>query len=450
MQLPESLLRDSSSLDSSKIPVERAMEFRTQLANWLPGKQYALVYRGTRDGMNAEAFHRLCDVEPETLVIVRARTHRLFSKNEYYVFGGYASAPWVGSTLATQRDSFVFVITNSHGSPITQMKAVTTVTRTASNAINLLLKSEESILGSAGASGPVFENGFSITGPSAAKSFDKSSRCTVRKDGWFGDTLGFGGTTFTPTETFEPREVEVYRVYNAETGLGASIESSTLEAASQAGTNPFSSSQGQVIAANPFTAAPAVSSDSLAPDSFIVWAGQARMKDFERKLANWLPRKRFRLLYRGSRDGMTPKAFHTKCDDLGPTLVLVRYKSSVFGGYAGKSWVTPPGKDPEFIDAPDSFLFNVSNPYNDPITKMPINKSSSFSTWAMVSDRQNGPHFHSGFSITADSPTSTFGGLSKCDITPTWVYGDPLGRGHETFTGEWWFTPDDVEVYRVV
>jgi hypothetical protein len=440
MQAPESLLRDCSSLDSSKISVEKAMEFRSLLATWLPGKQFTLIYRGTRDGMTAEAFHRCCDAESETLIIVRARTHHLFSKNEYFVFGGYASAPWVGSTLSMQSSSFLFVIKNSHESPVSQLK----IARRAGL---------DSVLVYTNGAGPVFEGGFSIAGPSASKSFDKSSRCTVRKEGCFGDPLGLGVSTFTPAENFEPREVEVYRVFDVEVSLSSRGMGGVYPFTPVSVVNPSPASTpatAPVVAASRFPTSPADSSSLLASDSFILWAGQARAKEFEQKLRKWLPAKRFQLLYRGSRDGMTPAAFHGRCDNLGPTLVLVRHKSSVFGGYAGKSWVCPPGKDPDFIDAPDSFLFNISNPYNDPITKMPINTSSSFRNWAMVSDRKDGPHFHSGFSITADSPTGTFSGLSKCDITPTWVYGDPLGRGHETFTGEWWFTPDDVEVYRVV
>jgi hypothetical protein len=77
----------------------------------------------------------------------------------------------------------------------------------------------------------------------------------------------------------------------------------------------------------------------------------------------WLPGKRFELLYRGSRDGMTPAAFHEKCDGKGATLVLVAGQSEgqpvcVFGGYAGKSWERGPEKGmPRDIDYDDGFAF---------------------------------------------------------------------------------------------
>lgn len=45
------------------------------------------------------------------------------------------------------------------------------------------------------------------------------------------------------------------------------------------------------------------------------------------------------LIYRGSRDGYTSKAFHDKCDNQGPTISIIRNDLKyVFGGFANASW----------------------------------------------------------------------------------------------------------------
>lgn len=50
-------------------------------------------------------------------------------------------------------------------------------------------------------------------------------------------------------------------------------------------------------------------------------------------MTTWLPGGRaYSLLYRGTRDGLTAAQFHKRCDDMGPTLVLVKSDNgSVFG-----------------------------------------------------------------------------------------------------------------------
>jgi hypothetical protein len=152
--------------------------------------------------------------------------------------------------------------------------------------------------------------------------------------------------------------------------------------------------------------------------------------------------KRFELLYRGSRDGMTPAAFHDKCDGNGPTLVLVAGQSEgqpvcVFGGYAGKSWERGPetGMFGEGIDAPDSFLFTVSNPFGDGISKLPNKMSGYFAGRAVVCHACCGPWFSFGFRVgtSFSTPTKEFQQDSSCDLMTKGCFGDPLGRGNNTF-----------------
>jgi hypothetical protein len=182
--------------------------------------------------------------------------------------------------------------------------------------------------------------------------------------------------------------------------------------------------------------------------------------EFVGKLSReWLPDKRFELLYRGSRDGMTAAAFHDKCDGKGPTLVLVAGQSEgqpvcVFGGYAGKSWERGPEslwKPAKAIDARDSFLFTVLNPFGDGIVRIAVNEGSRWADRAMLCHAGLGPVFSGGFGVTSIglSSTATFDSSSNCGLIPAGAFGDPLDRGYNTFTGSQCFTPCEVEVWRV-
>lgn len=84
-------------------------------------------------------------------------------------------------------------------------------------------------------------------------------------------------------------------------------------------------------------------------------------------IANWvsetvnLNKSSFHLLYRGSRDGFTAKAFHERCDDKGPTVVIIENTTgNKFGGFASVSWTSPANcvsiKSEESFS---SFLFSV-------------------------------------------------------------------------------------------
>jgi hypothetical protein len=184
-------------------------------------------------------------------------------------------------------------------------------------------------------------------------------------------------------------------------------------------------------------------------------ADAAVRREFIGKLTTeWLRGKRFELLYRGSHDGMAAAAFHDKCDGKGPTLVLVAGQSKgqpvcVFGGYAGKSWEGP--ESGKWVDARDSFLFTVLNPFGDGKVKMPFNKGSNWAGMAMYCDAGYGPSFVGGFSVVGSScsPTAVFDGESDCDLGSYGTFGNPLGRGYQTFTGDEYFRPLEIEVWSV-
>ena len=59
-----------------------------------------------------------------------------------------------------------------------------------------------------------------------------------------------------------------------------------------------------------------------------------------KQLVDWVEDKMFRwkLCYRASVDGWNGENFHRKCDDVGPTVTLIKCGTNVFGGYNDQSW----------------------------------------------------------------------------------------------------------------
>ena len=49
----------------------------------------------------------------------------------------------------------------------------------------------------------------------------------------------------------------------------------------------------------------------------------------------------WRLLFRASRDGFAASAFHSKCDNKGPTVTVVKSGANIFGGFTEKPWTNP-------------------------------------------------------------------------------------------------------------
>ena len=48
---------------------------------------------------------------------------------------------------------------------------------------------------------------------------------------------------------------------------------------------------------------------------------------------------KFKLLYRGTKDGFSSEVFHKKCDEIMPTLTIIKsHNNKVFGGYSDQSW----------------------------------------------------------------------------------------------------------------
>ena len=83
---------------------------------------------------------------------------------------------------------------------------------------------------------------------------------------------------------------------------------------------------------------------------------------------------RLELLFRASRDGHTPQAFHQRCDNQGPTVVVAKSQGGhLFGGFTEVSW----DSSNQWKQCGQSFLFRLSGPGNVQPSKHPIKKNGN-------------------------------------------------------------------------
>ena len=92
---------------------KRYDEFIKKIYEWSGCNNMKLLYRGTRDGMDANTFHNKCNNEGPTI--------SLFKNEKGYIFGGYASTDWTSCNgYKSAPDSFIFTLTNIYGTEPTK------------------------------------------------------------------------------------------------------------------------------------------------------------------------------------------------------------------------------------------------------------------------------------------------------------------------------------------
>ena len=153
----------------------------------------------------------------------------------------------------------------------------------------------------------------------------------------------------------------------------------------------------------------------------------------------------WQLIYRASRDGYTAKAFHQSCDGCFPTMCVIRSKQGfIFGGFTSIPWSSI---NQDVCDA-SAFLFTLKNPYGIKPTKYPISPRAV--EYALDHNLTRGPTFGSlrygGEDLTLRSPFNA--GENRISFPHS--YQDITYQGHRTFTGESYFSCDDIEMFTLV
>jgi TLD len=129
----------------------------------------------------------------------------------------------------------------------------------------------------------------------------------------------------------------------------------------------------------------------IEPQHFNIFSNWIEKKDDESYNVRNIPYD-FNLLYRASRDGNTPEAFHDKCDNKGATIVITKITNSeqIVGGY-----------NPLFLDSNDkckstcdSFIFSFMN--KDDIQSAKVGYSNNDDAKSIGDYLSYGPIFGGG------------------------------------------------------
>ena len=127
-------------------------------------------------------------------------------------------------------------------------------------------------------------------------------------------------------------------------------------------------------------------------------------------------------LFRASRDGFEPSAFHRLCDEAGSTLTIIRSGDSIFGGFLDISWKAGSNglrvgfSDGYFHASNKAFLFSLCGPNTPSPTKLPLKHGKHSRAIYDTAYGQNGPCFgdkdlwvwHSQSGMTISSVGNTF------------------------------------------
>jgi hypothetical protein len=149
-------------------------------------QRWELIYKATRDGFECSTFHRLCDNQGPTMVIIRSTGG--------YLFGGYASQPWKSiEGYVNAQNSFLYLLTNANGNQPTKF----------------LYNNNGSGFDDNSGYGPTFGGGHDLH-ISDKSNANNSSSCNVGYS--YPNTLGLGQGTFTGAYNFQTIEIEVFKL----------------------------------------------------------------------------------------------------------------------------------------------------------------------------------------------------------------------------------------------
>lgn len=186
--------------------------------------------------------------------------------------------------------------------------------------------------------------------------------------------------------------------------------------------------------------------DRVMPLKFQLFESAIVNFEDQKMMKNWVfettkAEPKFKLLYRGSRDGFSGTSFHSKCDNKGPTVVVIRSNfGKVFGGFTDVIWKT----ENTYRTTKNAFLFSI-----DKKAKYHIKSGCEKNA---IRCHGGGPSFGEGDIRIFDTNVQSLLGDSSSNFPCTYncnEYPYP-GDGKSNFlAGANKFTVSEIEVYSV-
>eukprot|EP01080_Neovahlkampfia_damariscottae_P004124 gene4124-7410_t len=113
----------------------------------------------------------------------------------------------------------------------------------------------------------------------------------------------------------------------------------------------------------------------LSERNFIFLGSHILNLELSSMLSSFFPNKKWKSVYRATRDGFDALSFHSCCDGIGPSIVLILTTNGwIFGGYTSKPWRSHGG----FFKDEECFLFSLVTPKRQKKYKLNLlNKQAS-------------------------------------------------------------------------
>ena len=145
---------------------------------------------------------------------------------------------------------------------------------------------------------------------------------------------------------------------------------------------------------------------------------------------------KYKLLYRGTRDGMNASSFHQKCNSIPQTVSIVQTtKGCKFGGYAEKTWENHIGT---WIKDDKSFVFSIDH--------MKIYNHVQ-GTNAILHNNDYGPSFYHCIYLEKDFSNNENFTYDKNGANQKF---SGFNRNYELNDGEQYFSLAEIEVFQVL
>ena len=155
-----------------------------------------------------------------------------------------------------------------------------------------------------------------------------------------------------------------------------------------------------------------------------------------------LPNKKFKLLYRATKDGDSYNEFHSKVNNKGETITLFKTdKNRKFGGHISKSWNSSSGWQKGDVSY---FLFNFNEKkcYKD-------KNNYLYNNGQFYCDVNTGPYFYGGGGNLCIGKGGSLLGRDIGYEYQRFTQLSNIKRDYE-FSGENRFTCVEIEVYQVI
>ena len=169
---------------------QRENEFLQKILEWSGYKSMELIFRASKDGSTSNDFHKKCDNQGPTIC--------LFKNDKENIFGGYAPISWEtkGGEYRSASDSFLFTLTNIHGTQPTKFP-------NSNSCYSLYFSSGY---------GPTFGGGFDIY--TSSKLINQNINTGFPHS--YQDKLSKGYSIFSGnlnSSSFQFKELEVFKLY---------------------------------------------------------------------------------------------------------------------------------------------------------------------------------------------------------------------------------------------